>query len=134
MKTIHPPAVIAAAVLAFLLGALWYSTLLFGPATTRLRGSAPAEVPAVALLGEVARCLVVAFVLARLVALAGVTDWKGAVTLGVWVWIGFPLTLLAGSVLWEQVRWQLAAIHAGDWLVKLVLMAVVLGVWRARGS
>ena len=24
----------------------------------------------------------------------------------------------------------LAAIHAGDWLVKLLLMTVILGVWR----
>lgn len=31
---------------------------------------------------------------------------------------------------WDNVSWKLAAIHAGDWLVKLPLMAVILGVWR----
>jgi len=25
---------------------------------------------------------------------------------------------------------MLAAIHAGDWLVKILLMTVILGVWR----
>jgi hypothetical protein len=27
----------------------------------------------------------------------------------------------------EKVPWQLAAIHAGDWLVKLLLIATVVG-------
>jgi hypothetical protein len=29
---------------------------------------------------------------------------------------------------------MLAAIHAGDWLVKLLLMAVIIGVWRKDGG
>jgi hypothetical protein len=29
----------------------------------------------------------------------------------------------------ENVRLRLAAIHARDWLVKLLLMSVILGVW-----
>jgi hypothetical protein len=28
---------------------------------------------------------------------------------------------------------MLAAIHAGDWLVKLLLMSVILGVWHTGG-
>ena len=35
-----------------------------------------------------------------------------------------------GRVVWDNVPWKLAAIHAGDWLVKLPLMAVILAVWR----
>jgi hypothetical protein len=35
-----------------------------------------------------------------------------------------------GSILWEKVPFKMAAIHAGDWLVKLVLLAVIVGVWR----
>jgi len=38
--------------------------------------------------------------------------------------------ILAGSAMWENVPWRLAAIHSGDWLVKLLLLAVILGVWR----
>jgi hypothetical protein len=29
---------------------------------------------------------------------------------------------------------MLAAIHAGDWLVKLLLVAVIIGVWRKGGA
>lgn len=37
------------------------------------------------------------------------------------------MTLLAGSVLWEDVQPRLAALHAGDWLVKLVAVAAIIG-------
>lgn len=30
----------------------------------------------------------------------------------------------------ENVRPKLAAIHAGDWLVKLVVVSVIVSVWR----
>jgi hypothetical protein len=38
------------------------------------------------------------------------------------------------SVVHENVPLMLAAIHAGDWLVKLLLMAVIIGVWRKDGG
>ncbi|BDD83875.1 hypothetical protein TPB0596_36380 [Tsukamurella pulmonis] len=44
------------------------------------------------------------------------------------LWVAFPLVLLTGSIIWERVPWQTAAIHAGDWLLKLVLIAIVLGL------
>jgi hypothetical protein len=37
--------------------------------------------------------------------------------------------ILLGSVVHENVPLSLAAIHAGDWLVKLLLMTLILGVW-----
>jgi hypothetical protein len=69
-------------------------------------------------------------VLGRFVVLLEVVEWRGALNLGVWLWIGFPVLLLSGSVMWQNVPWMLAAIHAGDWLVKILLIAVILGVWR----
>jgi hypothetical protein len=82
------------------------------------------------MLLEFVRSLVVAYVLARFVVLLNITHWTSGVELGLWLWIGFPIVLLAGSVLHENVPRKLAAIHAGDWLVKLLLMAVILSVWR----
>ena len=38
--------------------------------------------------------------------------------------------LLTGSVMYENVPWKLAAIHAGDWFVKLILIAVIIAIWR----
>ena len=44
--------------------------------------------------------------------------------------IAFPVVLLTGSVVHEKVPWRLAAIHAGDWLVKLLLVTLVVGARR----
>ena len=40
--------------------------------------------------------------------------------------------LLVGAVIHENMPVKLYAIHAGDALVKTLLMTVILGVWRVR--
>jgi hypothetical protein len=135
MLGINYLAVIVAAVAAFGLSAMWYSPLLFGKAYMKLRGLDPGamadmKLPVGEMIGEFARSLVVAFVLASFVVRLGVGDWLGAAPLGLWVWVGFPAMILLGSVIHENVPWKLAAIHAGDWLVKLLLMAIRLAIWR----
>jgi hypothetical protein len=128
-------AVIVAAVTAFVEGAVWNSSLLFGNERMRLLGinadaMTDTKIPAGKMLGELLKVLVIAYVLAHLLALLGVVDWMAAVRLGAWVWIGFQATLLLGAVIWENMPWKLYAIHAGDALVKILLMAAILGVWR----
>ena len=129
-------AVLVAAVVVFILGWLWYSPLLFYKPWMRLRGLDPdaamagAKMPGGKLVVELLRCLVLAYVIARLVALLGVSSWMGGVHFGCLLWIGFPLILLTGSVLWDNVPWKVAAIHAGDWLVKLLVIPIIVSVWR----
>ena len=135
MLKINFLAVTVAAVAAFLVGALWYSPLLLGKAYLDARGMNPGAMadmrPQVAeLLGEFVKNMVVAFVLAHFVVRLGVGDLKGAVQLGLWVWVGFQAMLLMGAVLHEKMPWMLYAIHAGDALVKTLLMTAILGVWR----
>jgi hypothetical protein len=36
----------------------------------------------------------------------------------------------AGSVIWENVARKRATIHAGDWLLKILVIAVIVSVWR----
>jgi hypothetical protein len=33
--------------------------------------------------------------------------------------------------MYEKVPLALAAIHAGDWLIKLLVMAALIGLWHA---
>jgi hypothetical protein len=135
MMHVNYLAVLVAAVAVFVLGWLWYSPLLFYKPWMRLRGLDPvaamagAQMPAGKLLIEVGRCLVLAYVLARFVALLGVSGWMGAVHVGLLLWIGFPVILLAGSVLWDNVPWKVAAIHAGDWLVKMLVIPIIVSAW-----
>jgi len=128
-------AVIAAAVLSFLMGGLWYSPLLFGGAWMALRGmgvGAMAEMSPSpgSLVAEFLRGLVVAYVLARFVVRLQVADWLAAVRLALWVWLGFQAMAIVGSVIHEGYAWQLYAIHAGDALMKTVCMSVILSLWH----
>ena len=129
-------AVLVAAITVFVLGWLWYSPLLFYKPWMRLRGLDPvaamagAKISIPTLLIELARCLILAYVIALLARRVGVGSWMGAAHFGLFLWWGFPLMLLTGSVLWEKVPWKVAAIHAGDWLVKLVVISIIVSRWR----
>lgn len=54
----------------------------------------------------------------------------GTVGLAVVVWVGFPFVLLSGSVMWDKADWRLAAIHGGDWLIKILLVCLLVGLWH----
>ena len=120
-----------AVVVAFVASTAWYT--VFGAERDRLlgtEGDTSERPPVWMMLVELVRSFVVAYVLAVLFGLAGVVGFFGAVGLGLLMWVGFPVVLLVGSVIWDRVPFKLAAIHAGDWLVKLLLMAIIVGLWR----
>ncbi|MGQ0642052.1 MAG: DUF1761 domain-containing protein [Gemmatimonadaceae bacterium] len=131
-------AIIVAAAAAFVVSLVWYG--VFGETVSAARGVQGAAAAAAAadmarppiwkMLVELVRCIVIAAVLAGLAAKLGALSWGGAALLGFVLWIGFPVVLWLGAVIWENVPLTLAAVHAGDWLVKLVVVAVIVGVWR----
>src|ERR1700693_3670509 len=129
-------AVLVAALVVFVLGWLWYSPLLFYKPWMRAKGIDPAvamsgaKMPAGKLVIELVRCIVLAYIIARFAALLGISSWMGAVHFGVMLWIGFPVILLTGSVLWDNVPVKVAAIHAGDWLVKMLVIPIIVSVWQ----
>jgi Protein of unknown function (DUF1761) len=133
MLTINYAAVVVTAVAAFVASSVYY--VIFGKA---LASVLPADavstdmrsVPAWKKIAEFVRGFVVAFVVALFVEHFGVADWKGALRLAILAWIGFPFMILSGAVLWDNRPWKFAAIHSGDWLMKLVLMTTILGIWH----
>lgn len=60
---------------------------------------------------------------------AAVVVWKSALPLGVLLCIGFPVVLLCGSVLWQNIPWILAGVHANDWLAKILLVSLIVAGW-----
>jgi hypothetical protein len=127
-------AILLSAVAAFALSFVWYSAL--AEPMLRLHPGSPGTPAAMVrpaagkMLVEVGRNLILAFVLARLVRGLGVSTWMAAAGLAVLLWVGFPFVLWTGAILWENVPLELAAIHAGDWLAKLLVVTVIVGVWR----
>lgn len=118
-----------AALAAFVLSSVYY--VLLSPVEQRALGGraldrgqpGPAKVVA-----ELVRTAVVAAGFAWIADRADLLALPASLTLALVLWLAFPVVLLTGSIIWERVPWQTAAIHAGDWLLKLVLVAVVLGL------
>ena len=119
--------VVAAVVAAFVISSLWY--VAFSAILPRLSPAyaegvrTPPWVPAL----EVVRSAVLAIVVAVGCDRLDVDGFGPLGAAALVAWLGFPVVLLSGSVLHERVPWRLAAIHAGDWLLKLVAMALIVG-------
>ena len=86
-----------------------------------------ARPPAWMLPVELARSATVATAVA---VLAGDAGTGSRLRLAAGLWAAFPVVLLTGSVVHEKVPWQQAAIHGGDWLAKLLLVAGIAGGGR----
>jgi hypothetical protein len=111
--------VLVAATAAFVIGTTYYSVV----------GGPGDETPPWKLGLEVLRCLVLAAVIAGLAARGGIDDLAGGLLLGLALWIGFPLVLWTGAIVWEGTPVRQAALHGGDWLVKLLAVAAIVSAW-----
>lgn len=140
MPDIDPLAVLVAALICFIIGATYYTAMSTRldharaeatpdpTATTRADAAGPPK-PSTMVI-EAVRCLVLAVVVAGLAATAEVDTWPGGLALGAALWIGFPLILWVGAVVHEGTPIRFAAIHAGDWLIKLIAVGVVVAIWQ----
>ena len=119
----------AAAIAAFVVSSTYYTVVT--PLERRALGDRALERGRPApwkVLTELVGTAVVAGVLAWIAARADLLVLPGTLLLAVVLWLGFPAVLLTGSVIWERVPTVTAAMHAGDWLLKLLLIGAVLGV------
>src|SRR5438105_13158963 len=98
---------------------------VLGPAAPA-RGGRPSPVRA---LLELARSVVLGAVVAGLAHVSHLHSVGSAVLLGLVLWTGFPLVLLSGSMLWEKVPPVTALPHVGDWLLKLLVISALVGLW-----
>lgn len=130
MSDLNVLAILLASVVAFILSGAYYAALgarlaRLSPAYAESGGMA---VGTVAL--ELVRSLVVVVTVAALAAGLGLGGLAQALLLGLALWVAFPVVLLLGSVIHERVPPLLAAIHAGDWLLKLAAVATIVTIWR----
>lgn len=123
--------VIAASIVAFVLSSTYYALLT--PTEKRLLGERAPErgdrPPPPKILLELARSIVVATVIAGLARYAGLTGISQVLILGLVLWAGFPAVLLTGSMMWEKTPAVTAALHAGDWLIKILAISAIVGAW-----
>src|SRR5260370_39674081 len=110
MPEVNLVAVVVATIAAFVLSSIWY--IIFGKAWMEYRGQAAGatadirKTPAWKRLAELVRSFVFSYVLACVIALAGIRGWVAALPFGFLVWLGVPFMVLSGSLLLDWVRWE----------------------------
>ena len=127
---------LVAAVVAFLIGGLWYSPLLFARQWVAAHGYTPEQVAqmqkdAPRAYGISFLCfLVMAHVLQALVHLTGAEGWRYGVHLGFLCWLGFAATIGLTSLVYSQKKLATFVIDAGYQLVYLIAMGAILAAWQ----
>ena len=126
-------AVVAAALLGFVVGGLWYSPLLFGKPWMAAAGVTEEQVNAGS-KGRIfslafAFLLIMAYCLAMFLAAPEVTLQSGALYgfLTGFGWIFFAFGVVS---LFELRSWGYIFINGGYWVVTMTLMGAVLGGWK----
>ena len=124
---------IVAAASNMVLGNIWYNKKIFGSTWMQLAGLTEENMKnnnmAKQMTGMITTTLVMTYVMATIVRLAGASDfWNGA-WVGVWMWLGFIGTVGMGMCLWENKPFKLYALNTGYYLVALMLMGGILASW-----
>ena len=123
-------AVLAAVVLAQVLGFLWYGNVLFGKAWAAAQGKTMEEIGeeggSMGYIYALIAAAVSIIVLANVLMWANVSDLTGALMTAFIVWLGFIATTMALNTAFEMRGWTLWMINAGYQVVNLLIAATVL--------
>jgi hypothetical protein len=130
-------AVIVAAVATFILGAIWYSPILFAKQWTQAHGYTPEKLEEIRKRGvtrayavSVLCYLVMAYVFALLASYTQATSLAQGLWLGFLAWLGFAATIGLTANMFSEEPIAVWVIDTGYQLSYLLLMGVILAVWR----
>ena len=130
-------AIIVAAIVGTIIGALWYG-VIFSKPWMRLHGFdklAKSELDKMkkkghkSMIGHFIVLLIIGYALAHMLAYAQVATIAESIIGAVWIWFGFMATVIFGAVLWEKMPIKLYVINAAHYLVVLAVMAVIITAW-----
>ena len=128
---LNPLAILIAAVLSMMLGALWYSPLLFGQAWLAATGKSEEDLgpsgPAMA--GSMVSCLVAAIAMNLLAAAGGTATLPAGIGLGVVVGLGVVAMTMLSDSLFSGWGWRLYFIQMGYRATYLMIMGAIFGAW-----
>lgn len=127
-------AVVSTGMSAFILSMFWYSPILFGGIWEQYRNEPNPAIPSWTLGFAPLRELIASFVLAYLIVRLDLRNWRQSIGLMLLLWLAFHAVGMTGAVLWDNMHWQLGAVHAGDWLMKMIFMGITLTLWLNRRS
>jgi hypothetical protein len=136
MQTHDWLAIIVAAVVAFLIGGLWYSPLLFARQWMAAHAHSPedvarmkADAPRAYGISLVA-FLVLAFILQLVLNHLDAHTWQSGALWAAHLWLGFAATIGLMANVYSGKRFSVFLIDAGYQLVYFLVMGAILGAWH----
>ncbi len=128
------PAVLASGVANMVIGAVWYSPMLFAKPWIKLNGFGK---DGMAMKNGMAKTytimfvmsLVMAWVLGRTVFYASATTLSDGLMVGLITWLGFVATSMLNGYLFGKKPFALYLIDSGYYLVSMMVMATILTLW-----
>lgn len=126
-------AVLVCALLSLVIGALWYSPLLFFKAWQKQTGLSDEQLPKASPVKTYALTLVLAWIISYNLAffLGGSgTNWQWGLTAGLLAGVGWAATMFVIISLFEQRSFKYMLINCGYITIYFGLIGFVLGIWR----
>lgn len=136
MSGINLLAIPVAALVAFLIGGLWYSNLMFAKAWVNAHGHTPEKLAAMqagagrAYTGSLVAFLLMATVLSIFLKHLDVETMQQGAGWGFHAWLGFAVPIGFTAQLYSDKKFATFLIDAGYQLVYLTVMGAILGAWR----
>ena len=133
---IHIWSVIVATIVAFVIGSVWYSPILFGKEWMDLSGCSDKTMGGTK-MGKVIWFyviqLIVTFItfviLGFAMNFAGVNTSSDGALIGILAWLGFIVPIHAGALMWERRPCKLILINTVHSLLTLVVGGAIIGAW-----
>lgn len=136
METINLWPILVASIVAFVIGAIWYSPILFGKEWMALTGMNDKDLESAKSKGVVKLYVlqfiftVVTFcVLGFAMSIIGTKTASDGAFLGLLAWVGFILPTGASSMMWEKKSFKLVLINTISILLTLVVGGAIIGAW-----
>ena len=126
-------AVIVAAIVNYVIGAIWYGVLFRGP-WQKLSGVSEMKVTALSVIVGLVGAFIMAYVLHHALFFANeylkTSGVGGGLMVGFFNWIGFIAPVTIGVVTYERKPFALWILHNAYWLISLLVMGIILAVWQ----
>ena len=122
-------AVLLAGIVTFVLGALWYSPVMFGKEWMKLADVKKAKNNPAHFIGGFVSTLVMIYIFAYIMEMFVITTILSGVTFGLLVWLGFVGTITFGSVLWERKPWKLYLLNNAYHLISFAIIGAILAAY-----
>jgi hypothetical protein len=134
MPPINYVGILAAAVAAWLVGAVWYGVL--GKQWLTALGKTEADMcgpdgkrhmPVGPMILSFVAAAIMAFLLSGLMGHIGAMTIRTGIISGALVWVGFVITTIAVNNAYQQRKLMLTIIDGAHWLLVLIVQGAVLG-------